>query len=672
MKLLYFTVIFMAAIFCATHCVFAQADADTARVYMLDDVTVISARTEKEIIPVQTLSGVELRKLSVHSVADAVRYFAGVQIKDYGGIGGLKTVNIRSMGSHHVGVFYDGVELGNAQNGVVDLGRFSLDNMEAVSLYNGQKSSVFQSAKDFASASALYMITRVPKFEDERRNNLKAKIKGGAFGTVNPSVRWERRLGESFSSSFNAEFMNTTGRYRFSYRKKNGYDTTETRRNGDVYALRLEQGFFGNIAGGEWKTKIYFYNSERGFPGAAVREEPGKFTHQDRQWDSNIFLQSSLRKNFGRLYDMQLIAKYAYDYLHYQSDPRLDVTTMYVNNQYRQHELYVSSANRFNLLDFWSANVSADFQWNTLNADLIDFVYPQRYTGLGAVATSLDFPHFKMQASVLGTFVRDITRVYGATAGDKHKFTPTLMLSWIPWDNSNLNIRAFYKDIFRMPTFNDLYYSFIGNKNLNPEYTRQYNLGITYDRRFNSRWAKRMGAQVDVYYNEVTDKIIAMPTSNQFRWTMVNLGLVEIRGIDAFVSNAWQIGRDLLLNTRITCTVQKAQNFTSPDDSYYGDQIPYIPLYSGSFILDGTYGKWDFSYSFIYTGERYNASANIPENHEKPWYTSDLSLTRSLRALKKDVRITLEVNNIFNQQYEVVQCYPMPGTNLFISINVDI
>ena len=76
------------------------------------------------------MEGKVLEKLSVHSVADALRYFSGVQIKDYGGIGGLKTVNIRAMGTQHVGVFYDGIELGNAQNGTVDLGRFSLDNME--------------------------------------------------------------------------------------------------------------------------------------------------------------------------------------------------------------------------------------------------------------------------------------------------------------------------------------------------------------------------------------------------------------------------------------------------------------------------------------------------------------------------------------------------------------
>ena len=109
----------------------------------LQELTV-SASRRTEVIAPQKLSGDELEKLNSLSVADA-----GVQLKDYGGVGGLKTVNMRSLGANHVGVFYDGIQLGNAQNGQIDLGKFSLDNMEAISVYNGQKSSIFQSAKDF-------------------------------------------------------------------------------------------------------------------------------------------------------------------------------------------------------------------------------------------------------------------------------------------------------------------------------------------------------------------------------------------------------------------------------------------------------------------------------------------------------------------------------------------
>ena len=643
---------------------------DSTKTYHIEEVSVSAQRIRKEVIPVQMLAGEELQKLSVHSVADAIRYFSGIQIKDYGGIGGLKTVNIRGLGTQHVGVFYDGVQLGNAQNGQIDLGRFSLDNMEAVSLYNGQKSAIFQSAKDFASAGFIYMTARHPSFGEGQNYRLKGTFKTGSFGLVNPSVLLEHRLSKQVSGSLSAEYMYTSGKYKFRYRQKNGYDITETRKNGDVEAIRAEYGLFGDMQGGEWKAKAYLYNSERGLPGAAVRET-GDFVHEDLQWDTNFFLQGSFRKHWGN-YSLQTNGKYAYDYLHYLSDPRLDVTTMYVNNHYRQHELYFSAANMLNILPFWSADVSVDFQWNKLNADLVNFVYPCRYTALVAAATALHFERFKLQASLLGTFVHETTKVPNAAAGDKHKYTPTVVASWQPFKNEDLNLRAFYKKIFRMPTLNDLYYTFIGNIDLNPEYTTQYDIGVTYSRKFRGGYPARLEFQADAYYNEVTDKIVAMPTSNQFRWTMVNLGYVEMRGVDVALQTEWHLLKELKANLRVNYTYEKAQDFTDAKSDYYGGQIPYIPWHSGSAVLNLSYRDWDMNYSFIYTGERYESSANIPENYAKEWYTNDLSLSRRLHWKKMLWKLTAEVNNVFNQQYEVVQWYPMPGINFRFVINVEL
>lgn len=635
----------------------------------ISEVVVIGSRIKKEVIPVQVLAGEELKKLSVYSVADAVRYFSGVQVKDYGGIGGLKTVNIRSMGSHHVGVFYDGIELGNAQNGVVDLGRFSLDNMEAISMYNGQKSVIFQPAKDYASASAIYMVTRRPSFKGNKRDNWNFGLKGGSFATINPSVLWEHKINENISASFSSEFLYTSGRYKFSYAKKNGYDTTEVRKNGDVRMLRVEAALFAKVKGGEWMAKAYYYNSERGYPGASVREEPGKFKHQDRQWDDNFFVQGSFRKLFGSWYSLLVNGKYAYDYLHYLSDPNLDISTMYVDNHYRQQETYASAAHLFTIFPWWSISLSNDFQFNTLDADLVDFVYPNRYSLLTAGATSIDFKQFKFQTSLLHTFVSDKTRKVGAQAGNKSVFTPSIVASWQPFKQTDLNVRAFYKRVFRMPTLNDLYYTFIGNKDLKPEYTTQYDVGITYAKNLKSEWFNRFEFQVDGYYNQVEDKIIAMPTSNQFRWTMINLGYVEIRGVDAAVQGFLKFG-SVELSPRLSYTYQKAQDFTDPESQWYGGQIPYIPWHSGSVILSGSLKTWSWNYSFIYTGERYEAVANIPENYAQPWYTHDLSLSKTFNLKNMELRATAEVNNIFNQQYEVVQCYPMPGTNFKIKINI--
>lgn len=440
---------------------------------------------------------------------------------------------------------------------------------------------------------------------------------------------------------------------------------------------------------GEWQAKLYFYNSERGFPGAAVREEPGKFSHQDRQWDTSLFGQASWRKELTDRYSLLLNAKVAYDYLHYLSDPRLDVTTMYSDNHYRQTEAYLSASHLYMPTDWFSLSLTNDVQYNYLEANLTNFVYPTRWSALTALAGNLSLGNFSAQASLLYTYVDDHTRVVGGSAGTKSELTPTVAVNWkVKEDDfvdkgevgnltSELAFRAFYKRIFRMPTFNDLYYTFIGNKALKPEYTTQYDLGFTYDFRCGGRVLRAIQLQADGYYNEVEDKIVAMPTSNQFRWTMMNFGLCHIWGLDASLKGEWRLGK-IDVATTAAYTYNRAMDHTDRTSEWYGGQLPYIPWHAFSVIVTAAWRAWSINYSFIYTGERYEASANISENYSKPWYTNDLSLAWEAPAnllWRKNsfcprLRIAGEVNNLFNQQYEVVQCYPMPGTNFKLKINV--
>ena len=653
------------------------------------DIAVVSAARKTEIIPSQTLRGEELKRLGGNSVTDALRYFSGVQIKDYGGIGGLKTVNVRSLGSQHVGVFYDGIQIGNAQNGTVDLGRFSMDNMEMISVYNGQKSDIFQSAKDFASAAAFYMTSRRPVFTDDRRNNFNFKVRTGSFDLIDGTFTWDYRLNDNISMSVNAEVMNTSGKYKFRYSKKGldggGYDTTETRRNGDVFSIRAEAAVFGKINGGDWDAKIYFYNSDRGYPGAAVKEDYGiSLLNEDRQKDRNIFIQSSLTQTVGRAYSYRFRIKYSNDYMNYVMPPESTVQPM--DNSYWQQELYFTTSHMFSPLSFWHINIAGDFQWNSLDATGTDmfnanFIQPRRITALAALATSFNLDcGLDIQASMLYTYVHDMgKRKDIEPAKDKNIFAPAAILSYRPWKKTNLTFRAFYKKIFRMPTFNDLYYVQTGSRDLKPEYTDQYNVGAAYKKTFEKNWFAGIDASIDAYYNTVKDKIIATPTSNQLVWTMVNLGYVEIRGIDIMLAPSFRFG-EVGVTTRLSYTFQKAQDFTEEKkggdfgpavEDYYGDQIPYVPIHSGSAVINCTYRSWSLNYSFIYTGERWMLGGNIPVNYIQPWYTSDISLAKTF-ALPRDMELgmTLDVNNIFNQQYEVVRWYPMPGTNFRLTASL--
>ncbi len=642
--------------------------AEPQRQDTLREVVVTAGRPLKETIPVQTLSGDELKRLNSNSVADALRYFAGVQVKDYGGVGGLKTVNIRSMGTNHTGVVYDGVQLGNAQNGQIDLGQFSLDNLEALSVHNGQKSALLQPARDFGNAGTIYLRTRTPSFAAGENYHLRAAVRTGSFDLLNPSALIELKLSEAVSASLSAEWLTSSGKYRFRYRRVNpagelAYDTTAVRRNGDINATRIEANLHGAFTAGTWHFKAYNYNSERGVPGAIVNNV---WRRGERIWDTNSFAQGSTTLSYGRWTTLANI-KYAFYRTHYVNN---DDKQIKVDNLYRQREMYFSTANLFEISPRWRASASYDFMFNSLSADMYGFAKPERFTNLLSVATSLELRRLTLTGSGLLTFVHD--RLQGQEApADKSVLTPAVYASFYPLRTKSLSVRAFYKRSFRMPTFNDLYYADMGNSKLNPERVEQYNLGVLLDKACGGPVAA-IRFSCDAYCNRVHDKIVAYPKGQQFRWTMLNLGLVDIRGVDATALVSLRPARELLLTIRGQYTYQRAIDITNPADNYYRHQIPYIPHHSGSAVVNASWRGWSLNYSFIYVGSRYNQQENIRYNYTQPWYTSDLSASYDFGLSRVKMRLQAEVNNLLSQDYDVILNYPMPKRNYRFAITVEI
>ncbi len=663
---IFFLLLLVAGSVCAQQLSEAEADS-IARQYDLDEVVVSARYKEKDIIKPQRLEGKELEQLNSLSVADAIRFFSGVQIKDYGGVGGIKTVNIRSMGTNHMGVYYNGIQLGNAQNGQVDLGKFSLENIDEISLYNGQKSDIFQSAREFGSAGSIYLNSRRPKFEDGKNIHLRASMKAGSFALVNPSLLFDAKLTDKLSLSMNAEVVHSNGKYKFRYRRVTpsgelAYDTTAIRQNGDVNAVRVESGlncYYSTT--GFWKMHAYYYNSERGVPGAIVNNV---WRRGERLWDRDMFVQSSWQDEFFNRWSVKVNAKYAFDYTRYVNN---DDKLIHVDNIYKQQEAYLSWANKVAIFNWWDMSLSYDLQWNGLS----EYMNVSRFTHWLAAATAINvYDYLRVQASVLGTFVNEEARERDE-APNKYKVTPGVFLSYKPFKRIDLKLNAFYKQAYRYPTFNDLYYTDMGNAYLKPELAVQHNVGIVYDYLQPKRIFHHFNVSVDAYYNRVKDKIIAYPKGQQFRWTMLNLGLVKIHGVDANMQMTLQFPHDWALTAKVQYTYQRAIDVTDPADTYYGDQIPYIPWHSGSAIGMLTWRNYSLNYSFIYVGERYNQQENIIYNHTQPWYTHDMSLSGAWRIRKILLKATFEINNLLSQDYDVILNYPMPKRNYRGSIVIE-
>lgn len=615
-----------------------SAHAQTSRldsVHTIRDVAVVGVRPHY-LTPSQTLSGAALQNLSTTSVADALKYFSGVQIKDYGGLGGLKTVNVRSLGSQHVGIYLDGIRITNAQNGQIDLGRYSLSNIESVALYNANRNERLQSASEYASAATVYLQTRRP---DSTAFNVEYGT--GSFGLQKLKAYF------SFRNFFfvDAEYQRTDGGYPFRFQSASE-DTVGKRRNSDISFYRLEAaGFYKGFT-----AHAYFYNSERGLPGPVVRRLSDQWDSTDRQWDRNFFLQATYRHTWGS-FALKTNLKYAYDWLRYLQDPSTNAAAMHCDNHYRQQDLYASVSAAWNT-SWLSLTASTDLRWSDLTTNVYRSAYVYRLDSKSLLSAIASYRGFEGNIALLYTHIGDHSARTAQSAATLSRFTPMLLASW---HRRAFTVRAFHKRIFRAPTLNDLYYTLVGNAQLRPEYTSQFDLGVDYKDR-------HLHLALDAYYNRIEDKIVAIPMKSQFRWSMVNFGLVKSLGLSATAGYDRTWGR-FSLNANANYTCQRDRDYSSPHDPEYRNTIPYSPLHSASLIVDLAYDGWSLCTSWLYTGDRFALISNNRDDLLGAWQTVDLKLNKRFRIRRHSVQATIECNNLCDSRHEVVKRYPMPGRN---------
>ena len=634
------------AISCAKQAVFAHGPlADT-----LETATVVAAKVLEPIPPAESAV-----PLVDWSLADVLSRFTGVQVKDYGGAGGLKTVNVRSLGSEHVGIFMDGIQIENAQNMQVDLGRFSMDGLRRVSLYSGVVSKRLQTAAAY-SAGAAVQLEPVHIGSGGR-----ASFKGGTLGTVNPSFLLGTGEPGRFAVQVSGDFLYSSGRYRYPC-----FDTTLVRENGDIRALKLQASIYGlGFGPDDWRITLHTYGSERGFPGPVIRRAMGFPFSAERQTDQDILVQGHWTREWNSFYGTSLRAKYANNYTHYNTHPEKNPMALPYDLHYRQQSGFLSLSQSFTLGRHWSADLATDLHRNTLDGDSGGFVKPRRTTVNSALAARFISQRFRASASLshIGAWDTFDNRTPGGWSRDnafRGAWMHSASVYWIP--STAFEVDAFLKRSYRLPSFNDLYYTLMGNSALVPEMARQ--AGV--DARFHRKgWELRLSP----YFNRVENKIVAIPTSSQFRWTMLNIGIADITGLDARVSGFFETGRCWIwLKGRYS--YQQALDHSDPGGSNYGNQIPYIPRHSGSIDASLSHELWLVSWSTVLTGGRWSRTANTPDYYIAPWSVTDLSIIRRFHPDICDVELSLNLRNIFNCRYQIVQSYPMPGFNSDLTVSV--
>lgn len=640
----------------------AQAQ-DTTRLQLheVEVMTKASAQTNKSTAPLQVVSATEMTRLGIQSMADAVRRFSGVVVKDYGGIGGLKTVSIRGFGAQHTGVSIDGITVSDAQSGQIDIGRFSLDNVSQISLETGQSDDIFQPARNFSSVGVLNITTKAPDFLNGSFTG-DVRIKAGSFGQFNPSFFLGKKLKDDLSITLHSDWQRADGNYPFTF--KTGVASSEDRKryNSDVNIFRIESNVYKNWNNrGELNFKASYFDSKRGLPGSAVSVNTYA---AERLLTRTFFSQLGAKYKLSEKLSWRASAKMNSNYDRY-TDKSIKYEDGTLENRFRQYEYYATTTLLYRPMDDLQLSVAQDYAHNYIYmifraSGITDINYPPRNkayrnTGITALNAKYEMGRLLVQANVLGAYYGERAHI-GDRPIDKKRITPALALSYEFLEG--WHARLSYKDIYRVPTFNDMYYTQIGNRGLKPELARQTNAGITFKKYFPNH-QQAVNVSIDGYYNKVKDKIVAIPT--MFVWKMQNVDKVRIQGADVKASYERTLCDGWRMFVSGSYSYQDAENTDSKQ------QIIYTPKHSGNASL-ALENPWvNVSYTMVGCGYQWTANYHSKLNKLDGYTDHSLSLNRSFQWNRHQLKLQLDLLNLTNKNYEVIKNYPMPGRSFMAS-----
>lgn len=659
---------------CAIPC---RAQDDTARrPVMLPQVHIIELNSHPEATltqtPTQVATAEAIERLGDVQLSDVLRRMAGVTLKDYGGIGGIKTVSARGLGSQFSTLTIDGIAVTDCQNGQVDLGRYMLAGSSYISLSNGHDEGTLTSVRALAAGSSVNMQTHEPEF-GSRPFNLRVGLEGGSFALVSPTLNYEQRLGSRTSLSAWMSYMGSDGNYPFTlYYTAGRTDSSsrELRENSQVRIANADINLFHRTAGGDrLHVKARYMQGYHALPGPVIYYTRRGSEHSQEQLS---IVQAQYRHN-GRHWDWQIMAKHQRSNDVYEDTAVLNIGT--IHYEYQQGEYYLSQALRYHSAsghDGLTLSLSADEAVDMLNTNLPKHNEVRRMAALCAFTAEYAprgvrmLEGLRFNAHLLGTWMRDYEP--DITGEAYTRMSPYIGVSrrW-----GHYTLRYFFKDTYRVPNFNELYYYTVGH-NLRPEKASQHNLGLTYrsDQWQTTHAVAAVSATADVYYNQVTDKIIAIPMQNMFLWSMANMDRVEVRGLD-ITANACMQSHSLphwRVDASLTYTYQYAVDRTNPEGKTYGHQIPYTPRHSGNATITVSTQWGDFAYTLMAVGPRYALKQNTQQNRVAGYVDQGITISHEWDLPHSSLRLRGQVLNIFDVQYEVVRNYPMMGRNYRIGL----
>lgn len=582
----------------------------------LDDVVVTASRVpqtrESVIADVSVIESEEIQRGGQTTLVELLQMQPGIEISNNGGAGKSSGIFMRGTNSGHVIVLIDGVRISSATLGTTTFENFPITQIDRVEILRGPATSLY--GQD-AIGGVIQIFTK--------KGDGKPKFYGSVgYGTYNTKIADAGVHGQINDTSFalNLSGENTSG---FSAIDTNNSNFTDK----DGYKnFAFNASLSQKLAEGH-EMGIQLFNSN----GHTHFDNSFNLSNFSSHSDSKQQSLALISKNqFTSMWLSTLKVGYGKD-----ETTSFDEIDPFVNpfnpTKFNTEQDQINWQNDFRLpigtLTLMYDRLEEDVKSTTIYAktNRVNEGYVASYLAtIGAHSAQLslrDDHNSQFGSKVTGNI------------GYGYSFTP----AW--------RVTTSYGTAYKVPTFNDLYFPFFGNPNLNPEQSRNLEASLRYQ-------ADRTSVSATIYHNEVRDL-----TGFDNAFNLVNINKARLEGLTL---NASQQMSNL--------TISGNADFQSPTDEKTGNLLARRANRHGALNISYNWGDWRFGAEAIASSLRYN---NLSNTTRLDGYAL-FNLTTTYKV-NQDWSVQARANNILDKNYVLAVDgnninYNTPGANLFVNI----
>ncbi|MFH0999872.1 MAG: TonB-dependent receptor [Bacteroidota bacterium] len=573
------------------------------------------------------------------SLAEALNGLTTLYLKSYG-ISGNTGISLRGTGSAHTAVLWNGINLQDPLNGLANLELISLQAIDNVNLQYGGSGALFGSG---AIGGAVILQSQA-KFE----TGLKAKLSSG-FGSFNSyfgqtSVEWG---GKNLATSWHFFYNQAQNDFPFENTQQFGHPKIRQSNAALKYFGTNQDNQFRLADNQKINTHLWVQKTERELPpNMTMLLSKQKQTDEAIRFTADYSLVKTrfdFMVRFAFL-NSRLIFNDSLNGIFAEHFSRSFLTEAEFNFKIRiNHLLNFGIHNRID----WAKSESflKNHKLNTL-AFLLNYKYVNANKTL------------KISGSIRHEWIDNKFIQPNPSLGLNYEIT------------KNISLSSKVSRNYRKPTFNDLYWQdgfSRGNSGLLPETSWAEDLAFLYQGQLNKSSFKLSVTAFSIY---VKNLIHWIPLEGI--WTPLNQKEVWSRGIETDFSfqhpiNAGNIKFDFHHVINPSTLKKVAEN---ESEANLNKQLIYTPKHQLKAVFRYQNLHGCISAEQIFVGKRFTISDNSSEL--APYHLTNIIIFRNFKMNVQHLGISFRLNNLFNQAYQSMENYALPGRNYQFNIQFKI